>query len=365
MADLDCILAHLKARQELLKACLALRDAFTNKQRQRRLKALTTHRANQSTADAAIVNARGKGDEYTVALEDDRQSADVESSAVVDGAAEVALAAADIAAMTGDFSTKTALETNLATGEQGECGRLGGNSVSGEAVLARVSSTQGGSDSLLAIHGTSVGPTETAVVISSLAPSAPESAQEEEPPEEDDVETPLEGIARCGGHLRAAVIALDSLLTLEAALEGVSTPVSPAAGSPVPMTKTPAERHRPPVQGESTQCAQDGAKAGNSAGGAGGEGDTTPEATRLGGAVGEFAFEVEMNRHLLGSSPHHHVHFRMGPGDGSRALRSLARESQWACGVVGCQGLSDVRRYLLRFSRTSPEVRFRGICDNV
>lgn len=311
------------------------------------------------------MNARGKGEEYTVAPEDDRQSADIEFSTVVDGGAEVALPAAEIAAMTADFSTKAAVQTNKANGEQGECGRRGDNSVSSEAVLAQVHSTQGGSDSLLAIHGTSVGPTATAVEVSSLAPSAPESAQEEEPPEEDDVETPLEGIARCGGHLRAAVIALDSLLTLEAALEGVSTPVSPAAGSPVPTAKTPAERHRPPVQEEATQCAQDGAKSGNSAGGAGGEGDTTPEETRLGGAVGKFAFEVEMNRHLLGSSPHHHVHFRMGTGDGSRALRYLAREAQWACGVVGCQDLSDVRRYLLRFSRASSEVRFRGICDNV
>lgn len=307
------------------------------------------------------MTAGGKGDGSTVAAEDDRQSADDEYSARVDGGAEVASAAAELAAMTLDSAATTVMQTSEATGEHGEwideddlCGELGGDSVSSEAVLAGVSSTQGGGGSLLAIEGTSVGSTATGIA-PPPAPTASESSQDVEPLEVDDIETPIEGIARCEGHLGEAVIALDSLLALDTASVGGSASVSPAAGSPAPMARTPAERHRPAVKGKATPCAQDGAKAGT---GAGGEGDTKPEATRLGGAAGEFAFEVEMNRHLLGSSPQHHVHFRMGPGDGSRALRSLAREAQWACGVVTCQDLSDVRRYLLRFSQASSEVRF-------
>lgn len=77
---------------------------------------------------------------------------------------------------------------------------------------------------------------------------------------------------------------------------------------------------------------------------------------RLGGTAGAFAFEAEMNRHLLGSSPQHHVRFRRGRADGPRTMMLLAREAERACRVVRCEDLLDTRRCLMRLFQPPPEV---------
>ncbi|CAN0457093.1 unnamed protein product, partial [Ectocarpus sp. 12 AP-2014] len=55
----ECIVAHLESRTQLLRACLALRDAFTNKQRLKRLKALEKRRAEELAQNTARAGARG------------------------------------------------------------------------------------------------------------------------------------------------------------------------------------------------------------------------------------------------------------------------------------------------------------------
>ncbi|CAM9878501.1 unnamed protein product [Ectocarpus fasciculatus] len=62
-----------------------------------------------------------------------------------------------------------------------------------------------------------------------------------------------------------------------------------------------------------------------------------------------------MNRHLLGSSPQHHVYFRRGRAEGPRTLLLLAREAERACGVIRCDDLLDVRRCLLRLYQPPAE----------
>ena len=167
-------------------------------------------------------------------------------------------------------------------------------------------------------------------------PSA--NAGDGEAPEEVDSETPLAGIGRCGRHLRAATAALESLLAIEASLERGALAVGPSrTPSPTAVRNRPLGEEKEELPGTAM-------------------GRPKAAAATLGGLAGAFAFEAEMNLHLLGSSPHHHVHFRQGFEDGLRALLALARETERACGVVECEDLLDTRRYLLRFSQISAEV---------
>lgn len=235
---------------------------------------------------------------------------------------------------------------------------------------------------------------------------------EEAPPE--DIEAPLRGIERCKGHLRAAHHAFGSLLEALAARDckaGVAPPPGEASQTPPKITSVPrdsttaAPNHSQGTRGDSTGAknprdvrgeARGPDREGNGgaavsrinaagvspkpvtaeAGDAGGENvaagaaglktdsrATTVVPMKLGGENGGFAFESEMNRHLLGSSPHHHVHFRWGRGDGVRALRVLAREAATACGVIKCRDLADIRRHLLSFMQPPLEVRGAGWKD--
>lgn len=295
---------------------------------------------------------------------------------------EVVAAAAGLAAMsigrfsgrTGDQSSSDASGTGgvgrVSSGTAGQeaCGNGSGSGVGCDAGVTATAADRGDdcpaagtcdSDPTgLVVEGKAVAaPDGGSAATTAPVPAAPcaggvlEKVEEEEEGEEhrrqqaegaefDDIETPLSGISRCEAHLRAAAVALKSLLVVEASLEtGVDTP-------PVPPPP-------PPPRAEQRSAA---------AGGAGSKGADRKKETprggefRLGGAAAAFAFEPEMNRHLLGSSPQHHVHFRRGRAEGPRALMHLAREAERACGVVRCEDLLGARRCLLRLFQPPAEV---------
>ncbi|CAM9413093.1 unnamed protein product [Scytosiphon promiscuus] len=173
----------------------------------------------------------------------------------------------------------------------------------------------------------------------------------------DDTETPLAGIWRCGDHLRAAAIALERLLEIDNSLEPWPSP--PVAASPVAQETETGKRNRRQGEEGSMPVRADGAGKDVAD-----EKKMSPsaEAFRLGGRAGTFAFEAEMNRHLLGSSPQHHVHFRRRRAEGPRALMLLAQEAERACGVVRCEDLLGVRRCLLRlFQPPETESKNKGV----
>lgn len=208
----------------------------------------------------------------------------------------------------------------------------------------------------------------------------------------EDIEAPLRGIERCERHVRAAYDAFDSLLealsarSASSSAGGVETPIgqntSRSADNSTAVSKgsqcvrsrsAPDSANRDPgasrenateVCRNPTAASRADMHESTAGGAAGSKADDDVGAKKLlmklGGECGGFAFEAEMNRHLLGSSPHHHVHFRWGKGDGVRALRVLARETATACGVIRCRDLADVRQYLLRFSQPPLEVRALG-----
>ncbi|CAN0363274.1 unnamed protein product, partial [Ectocarpus sp. 12 AP-2014] len=406
----ECILAHLESRTQLLRACLALRDAFTNKQRLKRLKALEKRRAEElaqktgggggtPTAEgAAEITApaggggapaasgglaagqkNGSGSATTTTgLEDD-----------VEVDSEVVAAATGLAAMSigGGCPAKAVQQDGGGTAEGN--GRVGSSTVASaigrrdgeecgtEAGSAEVKGGQefpaaenGCGDAVgLVVEGRAMGttggrPGETTGT-ALAAPCAGEvverkgevgEEEEDEGEEEhqhrsesacDDIETPLNGIARCGDHLRAAALALESLLAIEAFIPGGTSA----------ETTHEAARNRPPVgDGVAAGAGAVALSAAANRHGNGGNRKMPPlPPVRLGGDAGGFAFEAEMNRHLLGSSPQHHVHFRRGRAEGPRALLLLAREAERACGVIRCDDLLDVRRSLLRLYQPPAE----------
>ncbi|CAN0172427.1 unnamed protein product, partial [Ectocarpus sp. 12 AP-2014] len=406
----ECILAHLESRTQLLRACLALRDAFTNKQRLKRLKALEKRRAEElaqktgggggtPTAEgAAEITApaggggapaasgglaagqkNGSGSATTTTgLEDD-----------VEVDSEVVAAATGLAAMSigGGCPAKAVQQDGGGTAEGN--GRVGSSTVASaigrrdgeecgtEAGSAEVKGGQefpaaenGCGDAVgLVVEGRAMGttggrPGETTGT-ALAAPCAGEvverkgevgEEEEDEGEEEhqhrsesacDDIETPLNGIARCGDHLRAAALALESLLAIEAFIPGGTSA----------ETTHEAARNRPPV-GDGVAARAGAVALSAAANRHGNEGNRKMPPlppVRLGGDAGGFAFEAEMNRHLLGSSPQHHVHFRRGRAEGPRALLLLAREAERACGVIRCDDLLDVRRSLLRLYQPPAE----------
>ena len=364
--EYECILAHLESRKELLHSCLALRDAFTNKQRLRRLRALEKRRADQASRSAAEVvaaaEAAGAG-EAMEGLASDRENGRPGSKAQpltgsevagVDGGVEAT--AAGVASM---VFNKRGVAVNRSDGGSGggdgerdkgddgvcvpEVGGSGRGVVVKDGVVAP-GTMQSVEESVaeLTVEGRPAGtPTPD------MPPPAAAGVEDGGTQDDADSETPLTGIARCRGHLRAATVALESLLVLEASLERGALTVSP---SPKTACETPAVMNGPlgevkeKIPGAPTAGRPKAAQAAAAA------------AVKLGGVSGAFAFEAEMNLHLLGSSPHHHVHFRQGCEDGLRALLALTREAERACGVVKCEDLLDTRRYLLRFSQISAEV---------
>lgn len=230
----------------------------------------------------------------------------------------------------------------------------------------------------------------------------------EEPPPED-IEAPLRGIERCEGHLRAAHDTFGSILEALSArdlntgltsLPGETTSQSPPKITPRSRDSTSAgskrsqgtrgdsmvEKQSRDVRGEPVRAEDGGAAASsnkttgvspepaavaearnvgeNVVAGAIGVKTDSQAATeavvmpmKFGGENGGFAFKADMNRHLLGSSPHHHVHFRWGRGDGVKALRVLVREAATACEVIKCRDLAEVRRHLQSFMQPPSEVR--------
>lgn len=168
-----------------------------------------------------------------------------------------------------------------------------------------------------------------------------ENARDNE--DSEDRETFLQGIARCEGHLHAAVAAFDALLVLKVSSSKRDPGNNDHAPLPSSANTNPDER-------------REGAEPVDHSGAI----MTKRPRVQLGGAAGSFAFEEEMNRHLLGSSPHHHVHFRGNCRDAIRALKCLAREAEHACGVVDCDDLSEARRYLMWFSQAPMEVTLNG-----
>ncbi|CAM9614987.1 unnamed protein product, partial [Laminaria digitata] len=389
--EYDCILAHLESRKELLHACLALRDAFTNKQRLRRLKALEKKRADQASRSAAaaavaVEAAATEAGEATEGLTtSDRENGKPGSKAQpslaagvvdVDGG-KVGAAAAGVVSMAVDERGVAADRSDNGGGGGGRGGGSGGGDGGGggsgdggggerDGGGERVSTPgvdgcgsgvvdKGGhvaSGTMRSIEegvaGLAVEGRTAGTPIPDVSPPAMASAGSRDGgvPEDDDSETPLAGIARCGGHLRAATAALESLLVLEVSLERGALAVSPSPKRSPTACEAPAVRNRP--LGERKEESPDAATGRPKAAAA-------AAAVKLGGLAGAFAFEAEMNLHLLGSSPHHHVHFREGFEDGLRALLALAREAERACGVVECEDLLDTRRYLLRFSQISAE----------
>lgn len=376
--EYKCILAHIEARKELLQACLALRDAFTNKQRLRRLKALEKRRAeqaSQSAAAATAVAADADVGEAAEGLVSDRENGEpgskaqfLSGSGVVDVDGEVVAAdASRVASIALDERGVAADHRHDSSGGDGGGGHGGGGGGGGErdgeervcmprvggsgvgVVDKGVHAAPGTMRSIeegvagLAVEGRAAG-TPTTDVSPHAMPST--SVGDGATPEDVDAETPLAGIARCGGHLRAATAALESLLVMEASLERGALPVGPSHKLSPTACETPTARNRSLKEEEEEEIL--GAATGNT--------KRVAAAIKLGDLAGAFAFEAEMNLHLLGSSPHHHVHFRHECEDGLRALLALAREAERACGVIECEDLLDTRRYLLRFSQISAEV---------
>lgn len=400
----EIILAHLNARKGLLHACLALRDAFTNKQRQRRLTALAklrTYQASNSAGAATEVTvdrSQGGDDNHSLSPPQTPPTA-VEFSVTETDGKEVVAAAERLATITidggggedddgGDGCPMAKVAGKKAWESSGE-GELtvvvdqahenGGGQVTaadaGEVPCSKeVRGGRGGGGGKyteLAIEGRAVAiKTPTAPAMEAVGLQEGKSLEDNndsgDGDDDDDVEAPLEGITRCRRYLRDTAVAFDSLLlSMEASAQEQRDVnlVSPADLTPV-KTISPAPRNCP-----SEESIAGVAKAGSGKGENISSGNATKTAKeensnsatvatafRIGGEAGAFAFEPEINQHLLGSSPHHHVHFRRGGGDGARTLRCLAQETERACGVVGCRDLSDVRRYLLRFSQMPTEV---------
>ncbi|CBJ30997.1 conserved unknown protein [Ectocarpus siliculosus] len=409
----ECILAHLESRTQLLRACLALRDAFTNKQRLKRLKALEKRRAEelaQKTAgagDAGTPTTEGAAETTAAAgggggasaasggLAAGQQNGSGSATATsgpeddVEVDSEVVEAATGLAAMSiGGRCPAKAVQLDDGGTAEGD-GRVGSSTVASaiggrdgeecgaEAGSAEVKGGQefpaaenGCSNAVgLVVEGRAVGTTgggpggKTGTALAApcsgevIERKGEEGEKEEDEGEEehqqrsecarDDIETPLNGIVRCGDHLRAAALALESLLAIEAFVPGGTSA----------ETTHEAARNRPPVGGGVTAGA--GAvtlsAAANRQGNGGNRKMPPLPPVRLGGDAGGFAFEAEMNRHLLGSSPQHHVHFRRGRAEGPRALLLLAREAERACGVIRCDDLLDVRRSLLRLYQPPAE----------
>eukprot|EP00903_Cladosiphon_okamuranus_P014294 g13276.t1 len=416
----ECILAHLESRTQLLHACLALRDAFTNKQRLKRLRALEKRRAEElansggsrrapdgeaDTAEArvAAATALAAGGVGCGTGKDDDRTSGPGAQEDVEVDSEVVVAATGLAAMSlgrcsgrkGEQSSGPASGAGSGSRASGStAGKASGNGRgSGVECDAGVAETAvgRGNDRPAAETGDYSNPTglvvegkavtasvgETAAAATSPPmPTAPcagtvlekvaEEEEEEEEGEEqrhqrqaeeaefdDDIETPLSGISRCEGHLRAAAVALESLLAIEASLEACpeTPPVTPVSAVRVPPDspqgkQVGATAARQEARSPARQPAVAG--GGGSSKGADKNKEEPKEGFRLGGEAGAFAFEAEMNRHLLGSSPQHHVHFRRGRAEGPRALILLAREAGRACGVVRCEDLLGVRRCLMR-----------------
>lgn len=314
----ECILAHLEARKEFLHAFFALRDAFMNKRRERRLKALAQLRAER---------AQSSGDKPT-------GSGSEKSSGLVGINKEVVAAADGLAAMTLDRPAETACPRDRERSDRCE-GEKNGTAGDGEASSGVACSTSEGEKVGLVVEGKAVGKEPV------LAAASENARDNEETEDCKDRETLLRGIARCEGHLHAAVAAFDALLIVEASSSTKRDPGNDdLAPLPSPASGNLAERSKGVEPGDHS-------------------GATVVKSTsvKLGDAAGRFAFEEEMNRHLLGSSPHHHVHFRRNRGDAIRALKCLAREAEHACGVVDCDDLSEARRYLLWFSHVPAEVK--------
>lgn len=409
----ECILTHLESRTQLLRACLALRDAFTNKQRLRRLRALEKRKAEelaQRTAGAggAGTPTAGGAAETTEAVGGASAASgglptghrNGSGSATTSGPehdvevdSEVVAAATGLAAMSiggrcptkavqldgrgkteadgGVGSSTVASAIGRRDGE--ECGPgTGSAEVMGGQEFA--AAENGCSDAVgLVVEGRAAGTTGggpggttgTALAAPCAGEALERKGEEEEDEDEgeehqqrsesacDDIETPLNGIARCGVHLRAAALALDSLLAIEAFVTSAET--MHEAEQPPAAT---ASRNRPPVgDGVATGAGAGAPSAAANGQGNGGNRKTPPlPPVKLGGDAGGFAFEAEMNRHLLGSSPQHHVHFRRGRAEGPRTLLLLAQEAERACGVIRCDDLLDVRRCLLRLYQPPAEV---------
>lgn len=267
-----------------------------NKRRERRLKALAQLRAERE-AQSSGDKPKGSGSEQSFGT-----NKDVEE--VTDGLAGVALDRPSEADSPRDREVEKngTAGTACSTGEGEKVGLV----VEGKAVE--------GEEPLLA--------------------TASENARDNE--DSEDRETLLRGIARCEEHLNAAVAAFDVLLIVEASSSKQDPGINDHGPLSFPANINPAER---------SEGAEPGAKS---------------PRVKLGGTAGCFAFEEEMNRHLLGSSPHHHVHFRGNCRDAIRALKCLAREAEHACGVIDCDDLSEARRYLLWFSQAPAEVKLDG-----
>lgn len=418
----ECILAHLESRTQLLQACLALRDAFTNKQRLRRLRALEKRRAEElanssnnkndssgksgapidevaettGVAAAATATASGKG-------RDNRSAGPVDSRGQQDtgrSGDEVTAASEGVAAMSiGPPSSGISSKQESVRADGGVGGTVAGETVScssavgggsendgresverGDRAAARGTGGDGGGKDLsvkqngchdveLVVEGrgaaTATGGQAGTTTAAPCAGGNLGRAEEEEGEEEgqrhppdggcDDTETPLAGIWRCADHLRAATVALERLLAVDNSLEPLPRP-------PVSEEEEEEKRDRPEGKGASRPEGVDAAATDAEGKGADKKKLTPkPKAFRLGGRAGTFAFEAEMNRHLLGSSPQHHVHFRRGRAEGPRALMMLAQEAERACGVVRCEDLLGVRRCLLRlFQPPATEVRRGG-----
>lgn len=397
-----------------MRACLALRDAFTNKQRLRRLRALAKRRAeeqasnndddNRSTMNGGVVDTADE--EAAGGLATGQENGDGEGRGEVEVDSEVVAAAAGLAAMSVGRSSALAAEhgSEAAGGETGAGERVDGSTaeetpdeasggrdsrVGCDTVTTAVAAAGGGDCLAAKIGGNHAGglliegravPTagggSTTPTPMKAAPCAggvlerveeeEEGLQQQQPQrvgeEDDEDEAPLCGIWRCEGHLRAAAAALESLLAIEASLEGnLETPLPLPPPPPPPPTRTTDAAARNRLETDKGTEAAGGAAATTAAAAANGgcrkDGEDKGEGGfRLGGTAGAFAFEAEMNRHLLGSSPQHHVHFRRGRADGPRKMMLLARQAERACRVVRCEDLLDARRCLVRLFQPPPEV---------
>ena len=312
----ECILAHLVARKELLHACLALRRAFTSKQHHRRMQALAKLRAER---------AQSSGDRSTgTTVKPPPGVAPAEADK------EVVAAAEGLAAMSIDLSKTTDCSRKGEDNGIRKGGMCGDHCCKGEDGAAENGGTSpakgcfaaGECKAPLVIEGRAITKASAGQEASSCtAFSGNAGGEVDECEDSDGRETPLRGIARCKGHLHAAATAFDSILALDVSLSKRGSGDDDLACPPLSTTENPAERQK---------------SAGST--------------SELGGASGGFAFEPEMNRHLLGSSPHHHVHFRGSRGAGPEILRGLTREAEHACGVIECEDLSEARRHLLWFS---------------
>lgn len=401
----ECILGHLSARKELLQACYALRDALTNRQQRRRLQALAKHRAERAQHDEHGPQEREEGQpgggrdvpEGGESPPKPKPPPDGPSGAEQalarprsprgerdDGDGCVDAAAAGIANLTtgskqtaGDEQSPGASSSSSAGDGRVDHGE--GDESEGGVTSTEAPTREGQEHEELVLEGSGIGAEATA---QRVAPSidedtgtaaqggeerqGPPGEQDRAEAEEEDVEAPLEAMSRSGTHLEAAARALDALLKalssgssagLGGRESGATLSSRHDAERPAPAPPTPPARQE---TGEETPRKVEGSGEGGEEPRTGKHARGEGEGQGLGGVEGGFAFEVEMNRHLLGSSPQQHVRFRRKAGAGPRALRCLASETARACGVVRCQDLSDVREYLLRFSQ--PPLDVSGMC---